>query len=102
MILIFTAVGIVAALLFIGDDAVFAGGVLGFLLAKVLQLSEQVERLSLRLNNTEQQLKSMYAVQTPIATNSPTAAEHISIPEVLCRQAGRTAVYRGDLFSFSG
>jgi uncharacterized membrane protein len=75
MMLIFIAVGIVAALILGGEDAVLAGAVLGFLLGKVLQLSEQLERLTLRLTQTEQKLNVLSAAPTPVATPESSAVE---------------------------
>jgi uncharacterized membrane protein len=88
MILIFTAVGIVSALMFVGDEAVLAGAVLGFLLGKVLQLSEQLERLTLRLTQTEQKLNALSAATTPVATQDSTSpAEQKPIRGVACATA---------------
>lgn len=67
MILILTAVGIVAALMFVGEEAILPGSVFGFLLAKVLQLSEQLESLNKRLSQTEQKLSSLQTLPQPDA-----------------------------------
>jgi uncharacterized membrane protein len=81
MILMYTAVGIVAALLLIGDDAVLAGAVVGFLLGKVLQLSKQLEAFSQRLTQTEQKLNALSTAPTPEVQPDPTAALQIPVCE---------------------
>jgi len=85
MMLIFTIAGVVVALLFIGENAALTGAALGFLLGKVLQLAAQLERLSLRLTATEQQLNALSAAPTTQSTDeTATTCEQQTKPAVLC------------------
>lgn len=85
MILILTAVGMVAALMFVGEDAVLPGAVFGFLLAKVLQLSEKLEVLNNRLGQTEQALAKLQQYQqpdhSPVAANEAASTNDHTFPE---------------------
>lgn len=82
MILILTAVGIVAALMFVGEEAVLPGAVLGFLLAKVLQLSEKLEILNNRLSRTEHALSLLQKAQQPdIAASAAEPASDTPLPK---------------------
>lgn len=81
MIFILTAVGIVAALMLVGEDGLLPGAVLGFLLAKVLQLSEKIQRLTQRLSQTEQALSQL---QTSRSANNPVDE---TVPETLAAPA---------------
>ncbi|WP_231916799.1 DUF2339 domain-containing protein [Rheinheimera sp. SA_1] len=83
MILLLTALGIAAALMFVGEEAVLPGAVFGFLLAKVLQLSEKLELLNKRLSQAEQKLTSLQTAPQPdaaiiTASADSTAANSLS------------------------
>lgn len=68
MIFILTAVGIITALILVGEDGLLPGAILGFLLAKVLQLSEKIQLLNNRLSQTEHALSLLQKSQLPDAT----------------------------------